>query len=43
MALKTAADAAAVAADGGLEAFGPAFGAVGQACGGCHQAYRQPS
>ena len=42
-ALKTAAEAAATAADQGLETFGPAFGAVGQACGGCHQAYRQPS
>ncbi len=42
-ALKTAADAAAAAADGGLEAFAPAFGAVGQACGACHQAYRKPS
>jgi cytochrome c556 len=42
-ALKTAADAAAVAADQGLEAFGPAFGAVGQACGACHQSYRKPS
>ena len=43
MALKTAAEAAATAADQGLEAFGPAFGAVGQSCGGCHQTYRQPS
>jgi cytochrome c556 len=42
-ALKTAADAAAAAADQGLEAFGPAFGAVGQACGACHQTYRKPS
>jgi len=42
-ALKTAAEAAAAAADQGLEAFGPAFGAVGQACGACHQAYRKPS
>jgi cytochrome c556 len=42
-ALKTAADAAAAAADQGLEAFGPAFGAVGQACGACHQSYRKPS
>ena len=42
-ALKTAADAAAVAADQELEAFGPAFGAVGQACGACHQSYRKPS
>lgn len=42
MALKTAADAAAVAADQGLEAFGPAFAAVGQACGACHQVYRKP-
>jgi cytochrome c556 len=43
MALKTAAEAAAAAADQGLEAFGPAFGAVGQSCGACHQAYRKPS
>jgi len=42
-ALKTAADAAAAAADQGLEAFGPAFGAVGQACAACHQTYRKPS
>lgn len=42
-ALKTAAEAAAAAADQGVEAFGPAFGAVGQACGACHEAYRQPS
>jgi cytochrome c556 len=42
-ALKTAAEAAAAAADQGLEAFGPAFGAVGQACGACHQSYRKPS
>jgi len=42
-ALKTAAEAAAAAADQGLEAFGPAFGAVGQACGACHQAFRKPS
>jgi cytochrome c556 len=42
-ALKTAAEAAAAAADQGIEAFGPAFGAVGQACGACHQAYRKPS
>jgi len=42
MAMKTAAEAAAVAADQGLEAFGPAFAAVGQACGGCHQVYRKP-
>ena len=42
-ALKTAADAAAAAADQGAEAFGPAFGAVGQACGACHQSYRKPS
>jgi cytochrome c556 len=42
-ALKTAADAAAAATAGGLEAFGPAFGAVGQACGACHQTYRQAS
>jgi cytochrome c556 len=43
MALKTAAEAAAAAADKGVEAFGPAFGAVGQACGACHQTNRQPS
>lgn len=43
MALKTAAEAAAAAADQGVEALGPAFGAVGQACGACHQTYRQPS
>jgi cytochrome c556 len=42
-ALKTAADAAAAATDGGVEAFGPAFGAVGQACGACHQTYRKAS
>jgi len=42
-ALKTAAEAAAAAADQGVEAFGPAFGAVGQACGACHQVYRKPS
>src|SRR5262245_26666685 len=34
-ALKAAAEAAAAATAGGLEAFAPAFGAVGQACGGC--------
>jgi len=43
LALKTAADAAAAATEGGLEAFAPAFGAVGQACGACHEAYRKPS
>lgn len=42
-ALKTAAEAAAAATEGGLEAFGPAFGAVGQACGACHQTYRKAS
>ena len=42
-ALKTAADAAAAATGGGVEAFGPAFGAVGQACGACHQTYRKAS
>jgi cytochrome c556 len=40
-ALGTAATAAAAAPDQGLEAFGPAFGAVGQACGACHQTYRK--
>ena len=43
MALKTAAEEAAAAADQGVEALGPAFGAVGQACGTCHQTFRQPS
>jgi cytochrome c556 len=42
-ALKTAAEAAAVAADQGVEAFGPAFKAVGDSCGACHQVYRKPS
>ena len=42
-AMETAATAAAAAADQGLEAFGPAFAAVGQSCGACHQTYRKPS
>ena len=41
--LKTAAEAAAVAAEQGIEAFGPAFQAVGQSCSGCHELYRKPS
>lgn len=36
-----AAKAAAAAAADGPEAFGTAFGAVGKACGGCHEVYRK--
>ena len=43
LALQTAAEAAAAAADQGQEAFTAAFGAVGQSCGACHQVYRKPS
>jgi cytochrome c556 len=42
LAMQTASEAAAAAADQGLEAFGPAFAAVGQSCGACHQLYRKP-
>lgn len=38
--LATDAKAAAEAAAGGLDAFKPAMGAVGQDCQGCHQVYR---
>ena len=40
--LQEAALALQDAAPNGLEAFQPAFGAVGQACGACHKVYRQP-
>ena len=40
--LATAADASSAAADGGLEAFRRAFGAVGKACGACHDGFRAP-
>ncbi len=43
LAMQTAAEAAANAADEGQEAFTAAFGAVGQSCGACHQVYRKPS
>ncbi len=36
-----AAKAAAAAAAESQDAFGAAFGAVGKACGGCHETYRQ--
>ncbi len=38
--LASDAKAAQVAADGGLDAFKTALGAVGGDCGGCHEAYR---
>ena len=42
MALAEAAQAAADAAPEGQEAFVQAFQAVGEACGSCHEDYRQP-
>ena len=42
MALAEAAQAAADAAPDGQEAFVEAFRAVGEACGSCHEDYRQP-
>lgn len=41
-ALTAAADALAGQAGGGLEALQAGLGPVGQACGACHEAYRQP-
>ena len=38
--MATAAQAAGTAADGGLEAFKPAFGAMAANCKACHQDYR---
>jgi len=36
------ADAVVVAAPNGQEAFAAAFGALGEACGNCHETYRLP-
>lgn len=41
-ALSAAADAFAAQAGGGLEALQAGLGPVGQACGACHESYRQP-
>jgi cytochrome c556 len=41
-ALAAAADAFAAQAGGGLEALQAGLGPVGQACGACHESYRQP-
>ena len=38
-----AAVALAAVAGNGADAIGPALGPVGQACGSCHKAYRQPN
>lgn len=41
-ALATAADALVAQAGGGLDALRAGLGPVGQSCGACHEAYRQP-